>query len=192
MMMALYQPFIEVWTGGRPELSRHALTPLLMVLYFYIYQSRQTLLTFKAAANLWRLDRWKPMVAGTLNLSLNIAFVVLLPYEYKLDGVILSTVLAFVVVQIPWESHVMFTRFFGGREARVYWRVQALSAIKTVALCLGAWHVARLVPFSGAAGLAVKGIASAVFVACATCLLFRGEVGALVSRFLHCRRTGMA
>jgi len=192
MMMALYQPFIEVWTGGRPELSRHALTPLLMVLYFYIYQSRQTLLTFKAAANLWRLDRWKPMVAGTLNLSLNIAFVVLLPNEYKLDGVILSTVLAFVVVQIPWESHVMFTRFFGGREARVYWRVQALSAIKTVALCLGAWHVARLVPFSGAAGLAVKGIASAVFVACATCLLFRGEVGALVSRFLHCRRTGMA
>ena len=77
MMTALYQPFIEVWTGGRPELSRHFLTPLLMVVFFYVYQSRQTLLTFKAAANLWRQDRWKPMVAGALNLTLNITFVVL-------------------------------------------------------------------------------------------------------------------
>ena len=189
MMMALYQPFIEVWTGGRPELSRHALTPLLMVAYFYVHQSRQTLLTFKAAANLWRLDRWKPMVAGALNLSLNITLVVMLPDEYKLDGVILSTILAFVLVQVPWESHVMFTAFFGGREARVYWRAQALSAVKTVVLCFGAWYVARLVQLSGAVGLVVKGGASAVFVVCATCLLFRGEVGILASRLLHRRRT---
>ena len=183
MMAALYQPFIEVWTGGRPELSRHFLTPLMMVVFFYIYQSRQTLLTFKAAANLWRQDRWKPMVAGALNLSLNITFVVALPEAYKLDGVILSTVLSFVLVQIPWESRVMFTEFFGKRQAAAYWRVQCLSALKAVALCASANLVARLVPIGGAAGLVAKGAVSGVFVACAVAVLFRREVSGIVSRF---------
>ena len=180
MMLALYQPFIEVWTGGRPELSRHFLTPLLMVVFFYTYQSRQTLLTFKAAANLWYLDRWKPILAGALNLAVNITLVVALPEAYKLDGVIFSTILSFVVVQIPWESHVMFTAFFGRSEAIAYWREQALSAIRTVALCASAWGVARLVPLTGVPGLAAKGAATALFVVCAGCVLFRREVALLI------------
>ena len=190
MMAALYQPFIEVWTGGRPELSRHFLTPLLMVVFFYVYQSRQTLLTFKAAANLWRQDRWKPMVAGTLNLTLNITFVVTLPEAYKLDGVILSTILSFVLVQIPWESRVMFTAFFGTREAAAYWKAQAASAVKAVALCASAWLVARLVPLHGAPGLLAKGAASATFVACAAFVLFHAEAVGLLSKVFKSRRRG--
>ena len=187
MMTALYQPFIEVWTGGRPELSRHLLTPLLMVVYFYIYQSRQTLLTFKAAANLWKLDRWKPMVAGSLNLTLNITFVLTLPDAYKLDGVILSTIVSFVLVQVPWESLVMFTQFFDRRQAAIYWRAQTMSALKAVVLCASAWCVVRLVPFSGAMGLVVKGAAAAAFVACALCVLFRRDVVDFASRLLRRR-----
>ena len=185
LMMALYQPFIEVWTGSRPELSRHFLTPLLMVVFFYVYQSRQTLLTFKAAANVWSQDRWKPLVAGALNLTLNITFVVTLPEAYKLDGVILSTILSLVFVQIPWESYVMFTTFFDSRQAAAYWRVQTSFAIKSVVLCASAWCVARLVPLAGIPGLAAKGVAAGLFVACAACVLFRAEVSDLLSRLLH-------
>jgi len=184
MMAALYQPFIEVWTGGRPELSRHFLTPLLMVVFFYIYQSRQTLLTFKAAANVWHQDRWKPMVSGALNLTLNITFVVTLPDAYKLDGVILSTILSFVLVQIPWESRVMFTEFFDSRQAAAYWRAQMSSAVKAAVLCASAWCVARLVPLSGVPGLAAKGAVAGAFVSCAVLLLFRAEASILFSR-LH-------
>ena len=43
MMTALYQPFISVWVKDDPALVRHALTPVLMVLYFYVMQSRQVL-----------------------------------------------------------------------------------------------------------------------------------------------------
>ena len=187
MMAALYQPFIEVWTGGRPELSRHLLTPVLMVVFFYIYQSRQTLLVFKAAASLWRQDRWKPMVAGAFNLTLNITFVVTLPDAYKLDGVILSTVLSFLVVQIPWEAHVMFTKFFGRREAAAYWRAQISAVLKTAVLCGSSWYVVRLVPVAGMKGFALKGVAAAAFVAMAMCILFRGEVSAIATRLLRGR-----
>lgn len=185
MMMALYQPFIEVWTRGRPELSRHFLTPLLMVVFFYVYQSRQTLLTFKAAANLWRHDRWKPLVAGAFNLTVNITLVITLPEAYKLDGVILSTVLSFVLIQIPWESRIVFSAFFDGHQGAIYWRVQAMSLMKAVLLCVCAWGVARMVPLSGVPGFMAKGAATGAFVACATCALFRREVSDLLSRFLR-------
>ena len=187
MMAALYQPFIEIWTRGRPELSRHLLTPILMVIFFYIYQSRQTLLTFKAAANLWRSDRWKPLVAGAFNLTVNITLVVILPDEYKLDGVILSTVLSFCLIQIPWEAHVVFKEFFGRREASIYWRAQLSAAAKATALCASAWLVVRMIPASGATGLLVKGAVAAVFVAAALYALFRQEVYDLASRITRRR-----
>ena len=34
MMLALYQPFVFEWTRGKPDLMRHFLTPLLMVVFF--------------------------------------------------------------------------------------------------------------------------------------------------------------
>ena len=145
LMAGLYEPFIKLWTKGDPALVRHALTPLLMVLYFYVNQSRQTLLTFKSAAALWRQDRWKPIIAGALNLSLNITFVIFLPDAYKLDGVILSTIVSLVFVQIPWETHVVFTEFFGSRESRIYWRQQAIFAASALVVCAMAWRVSRLV-----------------------------------------------
>ncbi len=164
MMAALYQPFIVLWTKNAEnaaELVRHGLTPTLMVLYFLATQSRQVLLSFKAAAGLWKQDRWKPIVAGAVNLGTNILFVVFLPDAYKLDGVILSTILGFVFIQMPWESHVVFTCFFGRAEARAYWRSCAVFAALALALCAAAWGAARLVPLDGIPGLAAKGVAAA-------------------------------
>ena len=186
MMMALYQPFVFAWTKGDPALVRHILTPILMVLYFYVNQSRQMLLTFKSAAALWHQDRWKPIVAGAVNLAFNIAFVVFLPDEYKLDGVIFSTVIGYVFIQIPWETHVVFTNFFNGVQARGYWRTHAGFAFLTLLLCGATWGSTFLVPLGGIGGLAAKGVASA-FVSCLVLLVFfRKDVSAL----LKSRRRG--
>ena len=144
-MTALYQPFMRIWTKNDPELMRHSLTPLLMVFYFYVMQSRQVLLSFKSAAALWKQDRWKPIVSGAVNLATNILFVIFLPGAYKLDGVIFSTIIGFVLIQIPWESHVVFTVFFGKSESRAYWRDQAAFAAAAFALCAAAWYASRFV-----------------------------------------------
>ena len=180
MMAALYQPFIVAWTKGDPTLVRHALTPVLMVLYFYVNQSRQMLLTFKSAAALWRQDRWKPIVGGAVNLASNIAFVVFLPDEYKLDGVVFSTVIGYVFIQIPWEAHVVFTEFFNGGQARAYWRMHAGFALLALALCTVTWGAARLVPLDGIGGLAVQGAVAAVVSCSALLALFRKEAPAML------------
>lgn len=157
MMIALYQPFIAVWTHGDPSLVRHFLTPLLMVVYFFAGQSRQMLLSFKGAAGIWRQDRWKPIVAGVANLTLNILFVTLLPQEYKLDGIIFSTIFTVVAIEMPWESHVVFTTYFGKGECGRYWRAQLRTAAWTLALGAATWASASAVALDGLTGLAVKG-----------------------------------
>jgi hypothetical protein len=182
MMSAMYQPFMDVWVKGDPMLVRHALTPVLMVFYFYIMQSRQVLLAFKSAASLWKQDRWKPIVAGAVNLGSNVLFVLFLPDAYKLDGVIFSTIIGFALIQIPWESHVVFTSFFGKSEARAYWRSYAVSAAFAVALCGVAWTAARAVPVDGVPGLFAKGAASAAAAALCMALAFRRDVGDVLAR----------
>ena len=182
MMAALYQPFMKVWVKGDAELMRHALTPALMVFYFYIMQSRQVLLAFKSAASLWKQDRWKPIVAGAVNLGSNILFVLFLPDAYKLDGVIFSTIIGFVLIQIPWESHVVFSSFFGKSEARAYWRSYFGFAACMFALCAVAWWAAYIVPVDGISGLVMKGAFSFATVSVLLLVLFRHDVSALFSK----------
>ncbi len=162
MMAALYQPFMILWTNGEASLVRHFITPALMVLYFYINQSRQMLLSFKSAAGLWRQDRMKPIVSGALNLATNILLVVFLPSAYKLDGVILSTIVALIVIEIPWETRVVFTGFFGSLEAKVFWRMRFFQLALAAAAALAAHFAAAAVPLDGFTGLFAKGAASAL------------------------------
>lgn len=163
MMMALYQPFLREWTQGKPGLMCHALTPFLMVVYFYLNQSRQVLLSFKSAASLWHQDRWKPIVGGAVNLGTNILFVIYLPPEYKLDGVIFSTIFSMALIQIPWEAHVLFSVFFNREQAKIYWGFQTRFVLLALTLCFLTWGAAFLIPLGGIPGLLVKGFAAAAF-----------------------------
>ncbi len=184
MMLALYQPFIALWTKGDPQLARHGLTAVLMVLFFCVNQSRQTLMTFKSAASLWKQDRLKPTTSGIANLAMNIAFVTFLPDAYKLDGVILSTILAFVIIEMPWESRVVFTCFFDRAQSRVYWRAQAKFALAAVATCAAAWAAAHAVSLSGVTGFLVSGAVAATVAGAMTALFFRRYVSVVAERVL--------
>lgn len=176
MMIALYQPFISVWTRGEPGFLQHMLTPVLMVLYFYITQSRQTLLTFKAAAGIWRADRWKPIIAGAVNIVTNVLFVTCLPDAYKLDGVIFSTILGFALIQVPWEIYVMFTSFFGREERRAYMRMQLNLALLAVALCFVTWLAVGQIELDGILGLLAKGVVAAFVSGLLVLLFFRKDL----------------
>ena len=185
MMAALYQPFIQVWTKGDATLVRHALTPALMVVYFYVSQSRQTLLAFKTAAGIWYQDRWKPIVAGTANIVSNVVFVIWLPDDYKLDGVVLSTIVGFVCLQIPWETVVVFKSYFGLDARRRYCRAQIKLALCAFVVCIATWGGANMVTLTGVHGLCAKAaVAAAVSCSLVLCF-FRQEVPAIL---LHVRR----
>lgn len=182
MMIALYQPFIATWTHCDPSLTRHFLTPVLMVTYFFISQSRQLLLQFKGAASIWRPDRWKSVVAGIVNLTLNILFVTLLPPAYRLDGIIFSTIFSVAVIEMPWEAHVLFSAYFRREEVGYYWRAQLRAAVWTFALGAATWAAASAIALDGLPGLAVKGVVALVVSSGLTCILFRHEMAVFTHR----------
>ena len=188
MMLALYQPFIRVWTKNDPQLVRHALTPILMVLYFYIMQARQTLMTFKAAAGIWRKDRWKPIVAGSVNIATNILLVIFLPDEYKLDGVIFSTIVGFMLIQIPWETLVVFSTFFGPRQRNMYCRLQATLLLAALLLCAATWGAVQLVPIVGISGILCKGAVAFMVSTVGIFLVFRDDFPKMIEVFSNARK----
>ncbi len=175
MMLSLYQPFMMVWTKNNPLYVRHFLTPLLMVIYFIGNQSRQVLLTYKSAANLWQQDRWKPIVGSLANLAMNVAFIHWFPEAYKLDGVILSTILSAFLIQLPWETAVLFTHFFNRQQLKRYLIAQASFVSLAIVCCLLTWWVTSCIPLSGLLGLAVKGAAAATFAGGILLTLFRQD-----------------
>lgn len=184
MMLALYQPFIKIWSGHDPELIQHFLTPVLLVLYFYINQSRQVLLTFKAGASLWREDRWKPVTGGMVKLLTSLLFIMVLPEEYKLDGVILSSIIGYVFVQIPWESHVVFSSFFDRTQANAYWRHQTQFMLTALLICTVTWGVTTSVPMDRIPGLLVKGVVAALVSGGLILFFFYKDVPAVMEKLL--------
>lgn len=183
MMLALYQPFMAVWTKCDPSLLRHFSMAVLMVVFFYVNQSRQMLLSFKSAAGLWRQDRCKPIVSGSANLLMNIAFVICLPGAYKLDGVIASTIISFVAIEIPWETKVVFSGFFGKKAEKIYWMFHLNRAAAAIAVCAATWYAASFVALDGWPGLAAKGAAAFAVSTAMLLIMFRADVKKLFARF---------
>lgn len=188
VMIALYQPFMRVWTKEDPALMRHMLTPLLMASCFFVLQARQMLLVFKEAADIWRQDQWKPLCSATLNLGLNILFVVTFPEKYKLDGVIFSTVLAITLVDAPWETYIMFTRFFNAAHARDYLKLQAKFLLIAVLLSLATWYGANAVPLDGVFGLLLKGCVAAIISGGLTVVFFLSDIKVFIEKLLNRNR----
>ena len=185
MLLSLIQPFMILWIRNRPELLCHFLTPVLLVIWFYEEQSRESLQMFKEAAAIWQKDKWKPIIANCLNLTLNITFVLTLPDKYKLDGVILSTVIADVFIEIPWESYAVFTSFFGGKEARCYWKRQSMYTLLAILVCGATCGTAYLIPVEGFSGLFLKGAASAAVSSILLLIFLRDDARLVFGEIRH-------
>ena len=104
-LLCLYQPFMFIWV--KEELTLPFQMSVLMTLYFYIYQIQRTLLTFKDAGGLWYEDRYRPYVSMTINAVSNILLVNII----GIYGIVISTILAFLI-SVPWCNSVVFKKMF--------------------------------------------------------------------------------
>lgn len=113
-LSVLYQPFMKIWLGEDKLLPNS--TVIFLVIYFYIRYSKCLVVTFKDAAGMWWEDKFKPLVSGVLNLSINIVLV----RKIGVNGVIFSTIFSYLFVEIPWETHVLFKKYFKKSEKEYF------------------------------------------------------------------------
>ena len=106
MLLCLYQPFMQIWMGEKNMLEYSYVA--CFVMFFYTMGMNRLIGMFKDAAGIWKIDKWRPLTAAITNLILNIATVRWL----GLYGVLLSTVISDVVIQIPWGIRNLFKSVF--------------------------------------------------------------------------------
>ncbi len=125
-LFCLYQPFMELWMGKQYMFSYD--TVILMAVYFFIAGSRRLINTYQDALGMWHEDRFKPLVGAGINFIFN----VILVKTIGINGVIISTIISYLFVELPWECHVLFDKYFQESPSRYY-----LSMLKNLLITAG-------------------------------------------------------
>lgn len=135
-LLCLFQDFIVIYAGADNLLSIGHV--LCLCLYFWIWRIQDVVHVFKEAAGMWSQDRFRPLIGALINLSLNVIMVQFI----GLYGVILSTAIVSLFLDIPWASRVLFKNYFGFG-ASVYYKMLLkglaqllLTLIPTYLLCM--------------------------------------------------------
>lgn len=149
MLLCMYQPFMEIWMGQENMLTFNYV--ICFVIYFYTMGMNKIINMFKDAAGIWHKDRFRPLVSALVNLGLNLATVQWL----GLYGVLLSSVVSIVAVQIPWLFHNLFSEVFPRKYMWQYVRFFSLLFLLALVSCAGSWFLCSLISLGEWASLIV-------------------------------------
>lgn len=125
--LGMYQPFMQIWVG--PELMLDFAAVICFAVYFYSFSLDRLLNVYKDAAGLWHKDRFRPLATALVNLTLNLLWV----KRWGINGVLLSTVAAQLLVSIPWVLYNLFSLMFGREHLAGYVRQITGYAALTIA-----------------------------------------------------------
>lgn len=149
--VGLYQPFMEIWVGSEMILDFEFV--ILFCVLFYCLELAMIWATIKDAAGLWHADRFRPLLGSLVNLALNLILV-----QYTgLYGIILSTVISYIFISMPWLIHNLFSLLYK-KPLFPYLKDIAIYVMVTIVSCLATHIICVLINVGGIIGLAIKGI----------------------------------
>lgn len=148
-MMCLYQDFMTIWVGEEYLFPSDIV--VLFVIYFYTWQIRRTVLTYKNAAGMWWADKFKPYVSVCSNLILNFVLVQI----WGIYGVMISTIISYAIIEAPWETHALFKLYFTTKISG-YWKRYSIYGFIGLADLLITYCLCSLIRIDGLLGLIIK------------------------------------
>ena len=151
-LICMYQPFMELWMGADRLLPISAVT--CFVVYYFVYELNQLFNTYKDAAGIWHEDRFRPLITAGFNLTLNLIFV----QFWGIYGVLLSTVIAMLLVGMPWLLHNLFTLLFNRNELRSFVADLLLYSIIALISCTTCFGLSNLIHTSLIISLIIRAI----------------------------------
>lgn len=147
--MVIFQDFMTVWAGTHLLFTMPIV--LTLVLRFYFHKIRGIVSIYKDATGLWEVDKWRPVVGCLVNLVFNITLV----NWIGVAGVAISTIISYVFVEAPWETHALFTHYFKRSELD-YYKELLLCTVSTIIVGTITYYVCLILPVTGIIAIAVK------------------------------------
>lgn len=126
---------------------------ILLCVYFFIQTFERMFIMFKDAGGIWHSDRFRPLITSVINVGLNILMVQFI----QIYGVILSTVIATVLVSMPWLLYNMFSGIFSMDKLAPFVRHLLRDGIMAAAVTAVTYLSCVYIRLEGVVGLLVKG-----------------------------------
>ena len=149
-LVCLYNHFMTWWVGADLVFPTH--TMILMVLYFYLPRVTTIAYVYREAAGLWWEDRIRPIIATVVNLATNLILVQFI----GMDGVIISTLICTVFINIPWVTNILFKYYFKMKAREYYLKLFFYIGVTAAATAV-TWIVCSLLPDTGLLPMLCKG-----------------------------------
>ncbi len=150
-LICLYQPFIEIWVGEKFLFPFYIV--ILFGIYFYTQQIGNVVAIYRQAAGLWWEDKTRPIIETFANLILNILSV----KYFGVVGVLLSTIITIVFINLPWASHVLFKHYFK-KHVKIYWLQMIGGIIPVLLSTIVTYIICQTVTAQGIWEIVLKGI----------------------------------
>lgn len=148
-MLVLFQDFIAMWVGEKNLLPFS--TVILLVIYFYIWKTREIVIVFKDAAGMWKIDGFRPYVEMSVNIVANILLVRII----GLNGVLISTIMSIGFVGIPWETRKLFHFLFQQKEWG-YYKIKLYNLLVNSFAAVLSYVVCNVIKLSSFIGIITK------------------------------------
>lgn len=143
-LLCLYQPFVSVWLG--PELMLPDYLAALLALCFFTFRWCDMSMIYQYAKGLWWETRWVPLLAGIINLTINLVLVQFI----GLAGIVISTIASILLVYDTGVIYAVFNRYFHSVDSIWhYWRRQILYLPVVFVVAFIIWQLAVLMPWTG-------------------------------------------
>lgn len=144
-LLCLYQDFIGLWMGENMLLSMDLV--LCFVVYFYAFKIQDAVTVFKDAAGMWEPDRWRPLVSAGCNLAINIVLVQFI----GLYGILFSTIICCLLIDLPWAAYVLFKNYFK-KSVGIYYVRLLVYTLVNVAVAAAVFGICYLIPAGNSLG----------------------------------------
>lgn len=156
-LFAVFQEFITIWVGK--EYLFQPITMILFCIYFFVHTIRRTIIAYRDAAGMWVDNKWQPIVSAIVNLTLNISLVRII----GVNGVVISTIISMLIVDIPWETGKLIHKLFNQRTTGYYLRLIEYGVIAFA--CCGTiyWFFSKITINYTVISLMIKGMSAFVF-----------------------------
>lgn len=149
--IGLYQPFMDIWVGKKYMLDYSFV--IMFCILFYCLELAMIWATIKDSAGLWHSDRFRPLVGALVNLMLNLILV-----NYcGLYGIILSTVLSYVFISMPWLIHNLFSLVYKKTLKNYIFDILKYISV-TIVMCLIIYILTFNINIYGVLGLIVRAL----------------------------------
>lgn len=136
----LIQPFMRFWIGGKDDVILFEYsTVILLLIYFFLFGMRRSILMTKDSAGLYRPDRYFAITEAIINIILSL---VLVSHYRTVNSVIIANIISIVLIPF-WTQPIIVYKHVLKRNPISYYLRYAVYAALTVGMTLLTYWVAN-------------------------------------------------